>query len=70
MIIESILTCPHCNHKETQELYENLFPVNFRCESCHQRVKINKGECCIYCVFGDYPCLQSQIEGSSCCARD
>jgi len=70
MIVESILTCPHCQFKELQVLKENIVPVSYRCEKCKQSVKISKGECCIYCVFGDYPCIQTQVEGSSCCARD
>jgi len=70
MIVESVLTCPHCEHKQTQALEENIVPVSYRCDKCQQTVKINKSECCIYCIFGAYPCLQSQVEGSSCCARD
>ncbi len=67
MILESTLTCPHCKHKETHTLEEKIVPVRYQCGGCHQSPRINAGDCCIYCVFGDYPCLQSQIEGASCC---
>jgi len=70
MITESILTCPHCEFVKSEVLQENVSPTNFRCESCKQTVKINSGECCIYCQYGDYPCLQSQIVGSSCCSGE
>ena len=70
MIPEPILTCPHCKNEQQEELLENISPVNYRCENCQQRVKINKGECCIYCEFGDYPCLHEQFIGSACCGPD
>ena len=67
MITESILTCPQCSHKKPEEMYENVFPTKFSCENCKHIVKIEKGECCIYCKFSDSPCLNAQIVGSSCC---
>jgi len=70
MILESILTCPNCLNNETHNLYENVTPVSYRCSNCQKRVKIEKGDCCVYCKYADFPCLQTQIAGSSCCARD
>ncbi|MGK0270323.1 MAG: hypothetical protein ACI88H_000966 [Cocleimonas sp.] len=67
MITESTLTCPHCDYKQTETLLENISPINFRCDSCLKLVRINTGECCIYCNYGDYPCIQTQIIGSACC---
>jgi len=70
MITESILTCPYCAYKKSEVLQENISLTNFRCESCQQVVKISSGECCVYCQYGDYPCINAQIVGSSCCGRD
>ncbi len=70
MIPESILTCPHCGHKKLELMQENVSPIKFRCEACKQSVKIPTGVCCIYCHYGDYPCLQAQIVGSSCCGGE
>lgn len=67
MITESILFCPHCEHKETEELYENISPYKCNCKNCKLTISITKGECCIYCKYGDVPCINSQIIGSSCC---
>lgn len=69
MITESILTCPNCKYKESEEMHENVFPTKFNCGSCQQTVSIKDGECCIYCQFGDFPCLHTQIVGSACCAN-
>ena len=69
MIKESILTCPQCMCKKLEELHENISPSNFRCESCQQTIKIVSGECCIYCQYGDYPCIQDQIIRASCCSN-
>ena len=54
MITESILTCPNCKYKESEEMHENVFPTKFNCGSCQQTVSIKDGECCIYCQFGDF----------------
>ena len=70
MINESILTCPYCDYEKSEALFENVSPVNFRCESCKQVVKITSGECCIYCQYGDYPCVHTQIVGAACCSND
>lgn len=67
MITQSILTCPHCKHKEPELMQENAFPTKFNCENCKQAVSIHKSECCIYCQYGDFPCLHTQIVGSACC---
>ncbi len=68
MILESILTCPNCSHQKQEKLLENTFPTRFRCGNCQEMAEVKLGDCCIYCSFGDIPCLQSQIEGSSCCS--
>lgn len=70
MILESILTCPYCNDEQPEELIENISPVNFRCKTCKEIVKISEGQCCIYCEYGDYPCLNAQVIGSACCSND
>jgi len=68
MITDSTLTCPRCLQKETETLYENVYPKKYMCSHCKQAVNINKGDCCIFCKFGDTPCLNTQVIGSSCCS--
>ncbi len=70
MIIDSILTCPNCNHKFQEQMPENTYQSSFRCAECKEVIKTKKGECCVYCSYGDYPCPQAQIIGSSCCSPD
>jgi len=70
MILESILTCPKCNFKVKVEMPENTCQFSYRCPSCESVIKTQKGGCCVYCSYGDYPCPQAQVIGSSCCGRD
>jgi len=70
MIIESILTCPNCGNKVKDEMLENTCQFSYQCKSCDTRIKTIKGECCIFCCFGDYPCPQAQISGAACCSPD
>ena len=70
MILESILTCPNCCFEFKQEMPENTCQYSYRCPSCESVIKTPKGECCVYCSYGDYPCPQAQFVGSSCCSPD
>lgn len=70
MILDSVLTCPNCNHKVKEEMPENTCQYSYRCSSCETVVKTKEGECCVYCSYGDYPCPQAQLVGSACCSPD
>jgi len=70
MISDSLLTCPNCGNKQPEEMPENTCQYSYRCSSCDEVIKTPKGECCVYCVYGDYPCLQAQLVGSACCSPD
>lgn len=70
MISDSILTCPHCDAVEKTEMPENTCQYSYTCQSCNTVIKTRKGECCVYCSYGDYPCPTAQLIGSACCSPD
>jgi len=70
MIEQTTLICPKCSHEETHRLHDNLSPFSYHCAQCKLKVKIAKGDCCIYCRFADIPCLKAQEVGSACCAGE
>jgi len=70
MITKSILTCPKCGFQKKEEMPTNTCQYRYRCPACGEDIKTIKGECCIYCCYGDYPCPSAQFIGSSCCSPD
>lgn len=62
----STLTCPKCVNKS-----KNLMPTNacqflFDCPSCGALLSPKKGDCCVYCSFGDVKCPPIQLRKSCC----
>jgi hypothetical protein len=62
----STLTCPECS---TQS--KNLMPTDacqyfYDCPGCGVLLKPKKGDCCVYCSYGDVKCPPIQ-QGSVCC---
>ncbi|HIP80947.1 MAG TPA: hypothetical protein EYH16_00855 [Leucothrix mucor] len=70
MILESTITCPECGFKKREEMPANTCQTFWRCKQCKKQTKAIKGECCVYCSYGDYPCPNAQMVGASCCGRD
>jgi hypothetical protein len=66
VILESTLTCPHCDHSKMEMMPTDACQYYYECESCHSLLKPNKGDCCVFCSFGTVKCPPIQ-EGSSCC---
>ncbi len=70
MIFDAILTCPACGFKTAETMLENTCQYSYHCPQCKALIKTKKGECCVFCCYGDYPCPSTQIAASSCCGRD
>ena len=69
-ITHSTLTCPECGHAQTLEMPANSCQFYHECAHCHVLLKAKKGDCCVFCSYGDVPCPPQQLAGKSCCARD
>jgi hypothetical protein len=67
MLFDAILTCPLCKGKTTEIMLENTCQYAYRCPHCQETIKTQKGDCCVFCCYADYPCPSTQISGSSCC---
>ncbi|MCW8861268.1 MAG: hypothetical protein OQK07_02465, partial [Rhodospirillales bacterium] len=66
----STVTCPHCGHRETEEMPENACWYFYDCKGCGVRLKPKEGDCCVFCSYGDWPCPPVQVAASSCCGMD
>ena len=74
MILESVITCPHCAYKAAETMPTDACQFFYNCEACGARLKPKTGDCCVFCSYGSVPCPPIQAErpgeagAASCCA--
>lgn len=56
----SVLTCPKCAHKKTENMPTNACQWFYECEQCHTLLKPKPGDCCVYCSYGSVKCPSKQ----------
>lgn len=64
-ILQSIITCPQCGHKETETMPTDACQFYYDCKGCGAMLRPNPGDCCVYCSFGSEPCPPMQDSGKS-----
>lgn len=62
----SIITCPKCGHKETEEMPTDSCQYFYDCKGCGEVLKPKEGDCCVFCSYGTMACPPIQI-GNGCC---
>lgn len=67
VILESIITCPHCGTAKTEVMPTDSCLFFYECTACHKMLRPNPGHCCVFCSFGSVPCPPIQ-QHTSCCA--
>ncbi len=67
MELRSTLTCPHCGHAETETMPTNACIHFYECKGCGEMLRPKKGDCCVFCSYGDMPCPPVQAEDPGCC---
>lgn len=73
MQIVSTLTCPKCGGTSTEAMPTDACQFFYDCQHCKAVLRPLKGDCCVFCSYGDVPCppVQEAREsgsGSGCCA--
>ncbi|MDO9293743.1 MAG: GDCCVxC domain-containing (seleno)protein [Hydrogenophaga sp.] len=63
----STLTCPHCGHRKTETMPTDACQWFYECEQCHEVLKPQPGNCCVFCSYGSVPCPPRQAASSSHC---
>jgi len=64
--VYSTLTCPECGHKAKELMPTDACQFYFDCKGCRALLKPLKGDCCVYCSYGDVKCPPIQA-GDQCC---
>lgn len=65
----STICCPECGHHETETMPLDACMWFYECKACHALLKPLKGDCCVFCSYGDTPCPPIQLK-SQCCQPD
>lgn len=63
----SVITCPRCGFEKVEKMPTDSCQFFYECSSCHQLLKPEGGDCCVYCSYGSVPCPPFQ-SGDGCCA--
>ena len=66
IILESVLTCPHCNFAKQEAMPTDACQFFYECGNCRTLPRPNPGDCCVLCSFGSMKCPPIQ-ERRKCC---
>ncbi|MCF8222690.1 MAG: hypothetical protein K9J25_06040 [Bacteroidales bacterium] len=56
----SIIECPECGHRQTEEMPGDSCQFFYECTACHAILKPEQGDCCIFCSYGSVNCPSKQ----------
>jgi len=59
--LTSVLTCPECGQKSSEVMPTDACQYFYDCPHCGALLKPLKGDCCVFCSYGDTPCPPIQI---------
>lgn len=69
IILKSTITCPKCQHQKEEEMPTDACQFFYECENCKIILKAKKGDCCVFCSYGNVACPPIQ-ENKNCCDSD
>ncbi|KAB2910991.1 MAG: hypothetical protein F9K29_23625 [Hyphomicrobiaceae bacterium] len=67
MELQSTITCPACGHRAKETMPTDACQYLYTCQRCGLQMKPKKGDCCVFCSYGDVPCPPIQEERAACC---
>jgi len=68
VVLDAILTCPHCGHRARETMPEDSCLYFYDCAGCGVLLRPLDGDCCVFCSYADVPCPPVQEFGApGCC---
>jgi hypothetical protein len=64
MILQSIITCPHCSTAKSETMPTDACQFFYECTGCGAKLRPKAGDCCVFCSYGSIPCPPIQAERS------
>jgi hypothetical protein len=52
----STLTCPKCGGASVETMPTDACQFFYDCRHCGEVLRPLKGDCCVFCSYGDVPC--------------
>jgi len=60
--LQSIITCPRCQHQTDETMPTDACVYVYECKACGATMKPIKGACCVFCSYGSIACPPVQEE--------
>jgi hypothetical protein len=54
--VESVITCPKCQHKKKEAMPQDRCMFFYECTACHTVLRPKAGDCCVFCSYGSTGC--------------
>ena len=64
--LESVITCPSCGARSTEQMPTDACVFFHDCSGCGSRLKPKAGDCCVFCSYGSVRCPPIQTERGCC----
>ena len=62
----STITCPTCGHHEAEIMAEDACQYFYKCKACGVVMRPIRGDCCVFCSYGDVKCPTAQRNTKGC----
>ncbi|HXA47770.1 MAG TPA: GDCCVxC domain-containing (seleno)protein [Burkholderiaceae bacterium] len=66
ILLESVITCPHCSFAKREVMPTDVCLFYYECSNCRNLLRPNAGDCCVFCSFGSVKCPPIQQQRSCC----
>ncbi|MGI9304825.1 MAG: GDCCVxC domain-containing (seleno)protein [Gammaproteobacteria bacterium] len=60
------ISCPACGYRRRETMPVDACQYYYECTSCKTLLKPRRGDCCVFCSYGDVRCPPKQVGGLSC----
>jgi hypothetical protein len=60
LILDSIITCPHCATARLETMPTDACRILYRCTGCGAKLRAKGRDCCVFCSYGSVPCPPMQ----------
>ena len=71
LVLSGTLMCPACAHRTQETMPTDACLFFWNCPACGVLLKPKRGDCCVFCSYGDMPCPPVQAQGgcSNCASK-